>query len=304
MASRCRDDLWLFLTKFYKNKPLKEKFPAYAAVAEKKSLNLKKANLRVIKSIYQRVKALLEETQEGAAFGDKFTAGTAGPASATDPSGINISNIMPEYRPRRPVFKLMSRPNFLACRPAGIPAYAGTAHRVDELGLNLNKFKGIQALGKDAKDEAPHLALKESNPFSLFSEASAGWDGVRPASLATQKDLRKNPIFSLPNPYNLASEKFFKLSGWQGVLGNVAQQLTDTDTVGGSAIRTAAAQPSYAGASAEGESKIGNTDTASVPVKKKKHGLNTEILEFVKSLKNKLTDGFVDSFQKYDLYHK
>ena len=38
--------------------------------------------------------------------------------------------------------------------------------------------------------------------------------------------------------------------------------------------------------------------------KKKLPELYLERLEFIKFLKNKLTDKFVDSFQKYDLYHK
>lgn len=190
--------------------------------------------------------ALLEDTPEGgagAALGGKLNGGKAGAVSATYQSGINISKIMPEYRPRNPVFKLMSRPNFMACRPAGV--------RLPEAGvrgaaLAPTQSGGLPAYAAQRRDEAPHLALKESNPFSLFSEASI------------QKDLRKNPIFSLPNPYKLASEKNFKLSGWQEVLGNVTQQLiAGEDNAAPESDR----------------SKVGNTDTSpAAPVKKKKHG--------------------------------
>ena len=258
-------------------------FPAYAALAEKKSIKLKEADLRVIKSIYQRVMALLDSTLEGAAgaAGAAGTAGTAGAAPnykatagaaaaavAANRRGFNISNIMPKYKPRHPVFKLMPKPNFQVD-----PVFKESLTLFSELSSNLNSFKGLPAYV--ARDEAPHLALKGSNPFSPQEYSLA----------SDQKDLKKNPIFSLPDPYNLASEKIFKLSGWQGVLGYAAQRLT-------------------ANAAAEGDrSEVENADTTPVK-KKKKHGLNTEILDFVKSLKNKLTDGFVDSFQKYDLYHK
>lgn len=288
-----------FLTKFYINKPFKViennifwgsldgtvTLPLIVRLyqyIEKRSIILKKNRLREIKNIYK--------------------------LASTHP--YLYSKLIPNFRIRKPVFKLLNKPNFL---PQFVPTYtlSGVPYsaynrstsflnkaRSDALGAdNVNKDKALSSfthlLNSETSDSS-HFNLNPEKLSLAFLRGAYGTIHLR--STSENIDLKKNPVFSLPNPHNLEfSGKNFKLSGFTKILnGGVANFQGNLQ---GSGVRQPASQ--------QAGSVI--SEVGVLPVKKKtkkKPGFYKEELEFIKSLKNKLTDRFVDSFQRYDLYHK
>ena len=239
-----------FLTKFYHNKPLKDISPAYTAIIEKRNMKFKEARLREIKNIYQRMLSLLYSDKVTTAhnstpnkLGNGFSTKNIGDDLQGAAQGIllsqgarkslykrenDTSKVMPKYIPRLPVFKPLSKPQIKA-----VPYFKGNLSQYSELGNQL-KGKKILHANKErlTRDEPPHLALKNTNPFfwadiieATGAEANIAYSMGDSTLALEQKDLIKNPVFSLPNPYKLASEKIFKLSGWQGVTALTSQQL-------------------------------------------------------------------------------
>ena len=145
---------------------------------------------------------------------------------------------------RKPIFGLLNKPNLL-------PVISRDhAHKKESLALS--KERNQPAL--EASGDLVGLLRNKQNLLKNTAE------NISP--FAENITLLDSPIFSMPNPYDFVtvrpSEKNFKLSGWQEVLGNVTQQLiAGEDNAAPESDR----------------SKVGNTDTSpAAPVKKKKHG--------------------------------